>query len=294
MKKRIGAYVSGMGVIVMMALSLITSTAFAADAQQTQVRKGTDAMLWKDPGRAPFKGPIEEVSILQEEKSGLPRDEFMRGIDILNEDECKTHFLQDGEYFWNSFTANGVSDVVWTKVAMEYQIGDIVAGKPLLENDVLIGTPLPPLHEKRRSLKCDLGEVGASVIYPFVCGNWGVMPHATQQLVEKPAIAPKTPEVVVIVDTPKVASDTTAVVVTDLPKETEEVVDTSLCVTDGFVSTGTIFTPGFITPVSNVGYLGHKGSFYNHGNGTFGVVPASTASTGVWNGCQPHSIKKDK
>jgi len=225
-------------VIIMMIAVTGFSVALPAGAQNL---KQGEEKLWEYPGLFPFTGTLEEASVLHEENSGLPREAFMQGITNLDDNQCRIYFLQDGDYFWNSFTVNGASDVIYTKVGMKYAAGDVVDGKPLLETDALVGKPLPPLHEKRRALLCPLGrQDGATLVFPFVCGNWGVMHGMPTKMVAE--VLDPTEQVV----KPPVPPE---------PMNLTEVETPVICITDGLVPTGQIviqqrtrFVPTLYTP----------------------------------------------
>jgi hypothetical protein len=130
------------------------------------VATGTPALAsaatpWVHPGMAPYKGTAEAAASLHEKTIGLPVADFMKGVSLFNANQCEEHYLQDGEQLQNTFTKGGVSRSVSTVVAFK----DPKTGQSLLAND-----------PKRRSMRCRIpGRTdGATVVFPFVCGNWAV------------------------------------------------------------------------------------------------------------------------
>ena len=265
--RNLWAYISSVTAVFLTTVILGFSVALPAGAQNLK----NQPILWEYTSRAPYEGTIEAVSILQEQKSGLPRTEFMRGVAMLDESKCDTSFFKDGDYFWNSFTsANGVSNVIWTMVALKYAAGDEVNGQPLLKGDPLVGTPLPPLHEKRRMLICPLGrEDGAAVVYPFACSNWGVMYGVPTKMVAK------------------VLDPTEQVVKPPVQSKLPAVKKAPLCANAGSIDMGSIHDPGYIVPIQTITSHGY------YAFGTFGVVPSSTMHISSWQGCQQLTTHKE-
>lgn len=124
-------------------------------------------VLWKNPGQHPFTDSPLKACQLHESTSNLPVDECMRGVRMSEamDGQCKEDILLDGDRLYTTLTKNGKSWSQYVQVAFKYPSGHPLAGKPL-----------PLDHEKRKAKICRLNRSdGATVVYPYVCGNWSIM-----------------------------------------------------------------------------------------------------------------------
>jgi len=144
-------------------MAILRAIALAA---AVMVAAGTPAYAntptpWVHPGLAPYAGTPEAAASLHEKAIGLPAADFMKGVALFKAGQCEEHYLQDGELLQNTFTKGEVSRSTPTMVAFK----DPKTGQPLAVND-----------PKRRSVRCRIpGQAdGATIVYPYVCGNWSV------------------------------------------------------------------------------------------------------------------------